>query len=415
MKLSKTDEGFEVGIDLEELIIYVVYYNVALPQQSYSLLAIHYQLTTFIIRANMLIIPALCILLIPLTFSHPVDQASGLTKRQDSLDTTVLQFALTLEHLENVFYKHGLQKFTAQDFAEAGFGANYHNNLQLIASDEAQHVKFLTDALTAAGAAPVAECTYNFPTTDVTSFITLSTILEGVGTSAYLGGAPLITNKDILTAAGSILVTEALHTSLQRSALKAVTGPNPFGTPLDPNAIFTLAASFISACPDTNAALPFKAFPALTFNGLSCFCEGPQCNPYTIVKRQQPVTTTAPTASWSGGVSTVSLTTVTITETLPPSTAPTEACRPPTAGSTVSFVAASVIPANSFLTFISGLTVLSVVGQVDGENIHATVPEGVSGQVYAMVTSADAAGKFDAAAVLFGPAVLEGECSYRRC
>lgn len=88
----------------------------------------------------------------------------------------------------------------------------------------------LTSALKAANVTPVDACTYSFPYEDVRSFISLSSILEGVGTSAYLGGAPLITSKDYLSVAGSILVTEALHTSLQRVAVGEVAAANPYGT-----------------------------------------------------------------------------------------------------------------------------------------------------------------------------------------
>ena len=62
------------------------------------------------------------------------------------------------------------------------------------------------------------------------SFITLSSVLEGVGTSAYLGAAPLITSKQCLTVAGAILVAEALHTSYQRAATAVVPFANPYGT-----------------------------------------------------------------------------------------------------------------------------------------------------------------------------------------
>lgn len=112
----------------------------------------------------------------------------------------------------------------------SGYNTEYYNNLKYIAHDEEQHVKLLTGALSSAGVKPVAACEYSFPYTDVNGFITLSSVLEGVGTSAYLGGAPLITSKDYLSVAGSILVAEALHTSLQRVAVGEVAAANPYGT-----------------------------------------------------------------------------------------------------------------------------------------------------------------------------------------
>lgn len=111
-----------------------------------------------------------------------------------------------------------------------GYSKDYYTNLQYIAHDEEQHVKLLAGALKAANVTPVEACNYTFPYTDVKSFITLSSVLEGVGTSAYLGGAPLITSKDYLSVAGSILVAEALHTSLQRVAIGEVASANPYGT-----------------------------------------------------------------------------------------------------------------------------------------------------------------------------------------
>ncbi|KAK3658417.1 hypothetical protein LTR56_001828 [Elasticomyces elasticus] len=294
------------------------------------------------------------------------------TKRAN-IDTTVLQFALTLEHLENVFYKQALEKFSLKEFEQAGYSANYYNNLKYIAHDEEEHVKLLSGALTAAGVKPVQACTYKFPYTDVRSFITLSSVLEGVGTSAYLGGAPLITSKDYLTVAGSILVTEALHTSMQRSAIDEVPMANPYGTPLDPTSVYTLAAMFIESCPASNAALPFKPFPSLQVDGVTSTCEEPECGkPRNDVKREEDY-----------------------------------ACAPPSAGNSVTFTAAGDVAEGSYLTFVSGLDVVSVSGTVQGKNITAEVPMQAQGQTYVFVTSKSEGGKLVAADVTYGPAILE--------
>ena len=64
-----------------------------------------------------------------------------------SSDTQVLNFALTLEHLENAFYSGGLEKFKEEDFVNAGFQPWVHGRFLQIAAHEADHVKFLSTAL----------------------------------------------------------------------------------------------------------------------------------------------------------------------------------------------------------------------------------------------------------------------------
>ncbi|KAJ9631259.1 hypothetical protein H2204_008201 [Knufia peltigerae] len=188
-------------------------------------------------------------------------------------DITILQFALTLEHLENTFYQEAFNTFKLQDFINAGFSEEFFVNMQFIAFDESTHVSLLQAAISSAGVVPVLPCTYSFPVTDVASFVTLSAVLESIGTSAYLGAAGFVGSKDILTIAASIMATEGLHTALQRSSLGAIGAPDPFFTPLDPNSVFTLAAQFITACPPSNPPLPFTAFPSLKVDAQQCFDE----------------------------------------------------------------------------------------------------------------------------------------------
>jgi len=311
----------------------------------------------------------------------------GLSKRTD-IDNTILQFALTLEHLENIFYKEVLEKFTLQDFEQAGYTADYYNNLHYIAYDEQEHVLLLEAALKAAGQTPTQACNYSFPYTDVPSFITLSSVLEGVGTSAYLGGAPLITSKTYLTVAGAILAVEALHTSMQRQAIGKVPMANYLWTPLDPTSVYTLAAMFIVSCPATNPKLPFTPFPSLKADGTTCTCEEPDCSaPTDYVKRDN-----WPNSGW------------------PKNGKPTdsqELCSPPTAGDSFTFTAASDIPSGSYVTFVNGLIVTSVLGTVNCDEITAIIPTVISSQTYVFVTKSNVEGTFSDSQILFGPAVLE--------
>ncbi|CZR51510.1 related to stress response protein rds1p [Phialocephala subalpina] len=193
-------------------------------------------------------------------------------------DVTILNYALTLEYLERKFYMEGLANYTQADFVAAGFADPFYDNLKEIYYDE-QACFTLAGAL---GTAAVHEATYSFPSTDVKSFLALSSVLEGVGVSAYLGAAAEIVTGAYLTVAGSILTVESRHSSYIRAALKESPFPKPFDTPLDFNQVFSLAAQFITSFAPGDPALPFKAFPALTIQ--------PSQYPYTA--GSSPVTFT---------------------------------------------------------------------------------------------------------------------------
>lgn len=170
----------------------------------------------------------------------------------DTLSITVLNYALTLEYLERKFYQEGLANYTQAQFVAAGFADPFYTNLKQIYFDEQTHVNFISGALTAANITPTVELQYAFGVTDPKSFVTLSSVLEGVGVSAYVlqsdhnhqiltfvlrytGAAASIMDKDYLTAAASILSVEARHAAYIRSSNGESPFPNPFDTPLDFN------------------------------------------------------------------------------------------------------------------------------------------------------------------------------------
>lgn len=191
--------------------------------------------------------------------------SAPLSKRYDSLnDYVILQYALTLEHLEATFYAEGLSQYSESDFTNAGFDSSVRDRVSRIGEDEKTHVSFLESALQSLGQTPVQKCSYNFGYTDVKSFLATAQILEGVGVSAYLGAAAYIADKTYLTAAGSILTVEARHSAYIRNANGVLAFPEPFDVPLDFNEVYSLATLFITGCPSSNPSLPVKAFPALT-------------------------------------------------------------------------------------------------------------------------------------------------------
>jgi len=73
-------------------------------------------------------------------------------------DTEILQYALTLEHLENAFYSGALAKYSDADFDKAGLPAFARKRFVQIGEHEAAHVAFLQGAI---GDSAVKACEYN--------------------------------------------------------------------------------------------------------------------------------------------------------------------------------------------------------------------------------------------------------------
>lgn len=76
-------------------------------------------------------------------------------------DTTILNYALTLEHLEANFYETALSKFSEHDFEKAGLPKWARGRFEQIATHEKAHVDFLSAAIGAAGGVPVLACEYS--------------------------------------------------------------------------------------------------------------------------------------------------------------------------------------------------------------------------------------------------------------
>jgi len=163
-------------------------------------------------------------------------------------DIDIFNYALTLEHLENAFYRDGLEQFDEAAFKEAGYDRDVRDYLELIAKHESDHVDAITAAIEGAGGEPVEEAEYDFGYADVDGFLAVAQALETTGTQAYTGAAPYIADKALLTAALTIHGIEARHAAY----LNEITGADvPFPAALEPgltrDEVLAIAGPFITS------------------------------------------------------------------------------------------------------------------------------------------------------------------------
>ena len=185
----------------------------------------------------------------------------------EGTDGDILNFALTLEHIEATFYQKGNAANVITDAREKDVFAT-------IQKDEEAHVTALTDTLNKLGVTPVAKPTVTFPEGTFASresYLKLAMVFENTGVGAYLGQAGSITNKDILQAAAGIFGVEARHAAL----IGFISGATPEGgiykgateTPLAKGAVLAAVMPFLGGMPNTGFA-PAQQSPNLLPAGL---------------------------------------------------------------------------------------------------------------------------------------------------
>lgn len=133
-------------------------------------------------------------------------------------DLEILNFALTLEYLEAAFYEQALS-----DLKPAG---ELGELVELISSDENEHVDALSSTISDLGGEPAKAPGVDFGDAFASedTFLELAQTFEDTGVSAYNGAAPDIESKELLATAGAIVQVEARHAAairLQRGELPA--------------------------------------------------------------------------------------------------------------------------------------------------------------------------------------------------
>ncbi len=159
-------------------------------------------------------------------------------------DIEILNYALTLEHLEAEFYRQG----NAAGLL-SGKEATY---LGQIGADEEAHVTAIWTTVEQLGGTPVAAPGVDFGQAFASreSFLETAFTFENLGVSAYLGAAGFIQDPMILQAAAGIFGVEARHAAILGSiAGKPAEGGVYMGaveTPLSRDEVLAAAAPFLT-------------------------------------------------------------------------------------------------------------------------------------------------------------------------
>jgi hypothetical protein len=160
----------------------------------------------------------------------------------DGGDVGILNYALTLEYLESTFYTMGVKQVKGLSSDELKLAKEIRDN-------EDAHVDALAATVTKLGGTPVKKPTFDFGGAfgNRAVFLKTANVLEDAGVSAYNGGGPLISSKDVLAAAGSIVQVEARHAALIRLARNKAPAPLAFDKPATMDAILKKVAPFIKS------------------------------------------------------------------------------------------------------------------------------------------------------------------------
>jgi len=152
-------------------------------------------------------------------------------------DVDILNFALTLEYLEAAFYDEAKTK--------AKPTGDLKTLVDLLASDEAEHVSALTATIKQLGGKPVPSPKVKFPYTDSKSFLKLAVVFEDTGVSAYNGAGPALKSKELLATAGAIVQVEARHAAAIRLQAGETPAPEAFDKTLSKGQVLKAVKPFI--------------------------------------------------------------------------------------------------------------------------------------------------------------------------
>jgi hypothetical protein len=184
-----------------------------------------------------------------LATSNAFAAAPAANRAQWNIDIDILNYALTLEHLEAEAYRVAI--------ASGYLSWTNDNFFRTFGEQEAAHVEALTQTISDIGGTPVAKAgSYAFPAfKSAQEIYEYFYTVEELGAAAYLGQAPRLTNPDLLTAAVSIHNVEAQHAAALSDLIGVAPSP-AFAQPKTMEEVLTVVTPIIMTSQQMPAAMP---------------------------------------------------------------------------------------------------------------------------------------------------------------
>jgi hypothetical protein len=172
------------------------------------------------------------------TASSSAVSSTGNAAAGGSGDLAIVNYALTLEYLEDQFY--------AKVIASGLFSGKNLQVIKTFGAEEHEHTLALHKVAMQLGM-PASKPVGRFPLGSAAAVTKLAATVENLGAAAYLGQAPNIKDKQILAAALAIHSVEARHAATLNAVLgKDISPDGAFAKPADMATVLAAVKPFIA-------------------------------------------------------------------------------------------------------------------------------------------------------------------------
>ncbi|KAL4908217.1 hypothetical protein BDW74DRAFT_147069 [Aspergillus multicolor] len=179
---------------------------------------------------------------------------------QSDYDYQSVALGVHQEYIELDLFHYGLERFSEQDFLDAGLTVEDRRLIEYMAVQEAGHASLLSNML---GESAPKQCTYDYPFTTVREFLDFNVKLTRWGESGNWGFLSHLDSKEVATLIVQAEAIEARQQSVFRQLLGLHPMPIWFAPGIPQSWHWTLLSQYISSCPENNTRLVWQNFPNL--------------------------------------------------------------------------------------------------------------------------------------------------------